>query len=107
MCGGLVKLALNLRNNQKKRSEVESGVTGDYTPTLKSKLGYLRFKSLQALDNGGFEVEETLVFRGVCVNLIKIKPEYLYSVPRVIMPPGIILVAFPTVMPGIFLFSCV
>ena len=36
-------------------------MAGDYSPTLKSELGYLRLESLQALDNGGFEVEETLV----------------------------------------------
>ncbi|KAH9693210.1 FHA domain-containing protein [Citrus sinensis] len=50
---------------QKKRSEVEPGVAGDHTPTLKSESGYLRLESLQALGNGGFEVEETLVFSGV------------------------------------------
>ena len=54
----------------KKRSEVEPGVAGDHPPTLKSKLGYLRLESLQALGNGGFEVEETLVFGGVCINFL-------------------------------------
>ncbi|KAH9750100.1 Endoglucanase 25 [Citrus sinensis] len=39
----------------KKRSEVEPGVAGDHTPTLKSELGYLRLESLQALGNGDFE----------------------------------------------------
>ena len=43
----------------KNRSEVEPGVAGDHTPTLKLELGYLRLESLQALSNGGFEVEET------------------------------------------------
>ena len=64
-------------------SKVEPGVAGDHTPTLKSELGYLRLESLQALGNGGFEVEEIL-FLCVCVltYLIKIKPEYLYGVPR-------------------------
>ena len=46
----------------KKRSKVEPGVAGDYIPKLKSELGYLRLESLQAFSNGGFEVEETLVF---------------------------------------------
>ena len=45
-------------------------MAGDHTPTLKSELGYLRLESLQSLGNGGFEVEETLVFRSVCVNLL-------------------------------------
>ena len=54
----------------KKRSEVEPGVAGDHTPTLKSELGYLRLESLQALGNGDFEVEETLVFCGECVYLL-------------------------------------
>ena len=54
----------------KKRSEVEPGVAGDHTPTLKSELGYLRLESLQALGNGDFEVEETLVFFGECVYLL-------------------------------------
>ena len=45
-------------------------MAGDHTPTLKSELGYLRLESLQALGNGGFEVEETLIFSGVSVNLI-------------------------------------
>ncbi|KAH9679141.1 hypothetical protein KPL71_025996 [Citrus sinensis] len=49
----------------KTRSEVELGVAGDHTPTLKSELGYLRLESLQALGNGDFEVEETLVLSGV------------------------------------------
>lgn len=49
---------------------MEPEVAGDHTPTLKSELGYLRLESLQALSNGGFEVEETLVFRVVCVNLL-------------------------------------
>ena len=55
----------------------------DHTPTLKSELGYLRLESLQALGNGGFEVEETLIFFVVSVltYLIKIKPKYLYGVP--------------------------
>ncbi|GAY46335.1 hypothetical protein CUMW_096280 [Citrus unshiu] len=38
---------------QKKRSEVEPGVAGDHTPTLKSELGYLRLESLQALGVAG------------------------------------------------------
>ena len=55
----------------KKRSEVEPGVAGDHTPTLKSELGYLRLESLQALGNGGFEVEETpSFFGGECVYLL-------------------------------------
>ena len=55
----------------KKRSEVEPGVAGDHTPTLKSELGYLRLESLQALGNGDFEVEETLVsFYGECVHFL-------------------------------------
>lgn len=68
----------------KKRSEVEPGVAGDHTPTLKLELGYLRLESLQALGNGDFEVEGTLVFWRESVHffLIKIKPEYLYGVPR-------------------------
>ena len=45
-------------------------MTGDHTVTLKSDLGYLRLETLQALYNGGFEVEETLAFGGVCVHLI-------------------------------------
>ena len=61
---------------------MESGVSGNHTPTLKSELDYLRLESLQALGNGGFEVEETLIFHGESVfSLIKIKPEYLYGVP--------------------------
>lgn len=44
---------------------MEPGVAGDHTPTLKSELGYLRLESLQALGNGDFEVEETLVFSGI------------------------------------------
>ena len=56
----------------KNRPEVESGVVGNHTPMLKSELGYLRLEI--TLGNGGFEVEETLVFRVVCVNLIKIQP---------------------------------
>ena len=51
-------------------SKVEPGVAGDHTPTLKSELGYLRLESLQALGNGDFEVEETLVFCGECVYLL-------------------------------------
>ena len=54
----------------KKRSEVKPKVAGDHTPTLKSELGYLILENLQALSNGGFEVEKTLVFRVVCVNLL-------------------------------------
>ena len=54
----------------KKRLEVELGVAGDHTPTLKSELAYIRLESLQALGNGGLEVEETLVFPSVCVNLL-------------------------------------
>ena len=54
----------------KKKLEVEPGLASDHTPTLKSELGYLRLESLQALGNGGFEVEETLVFCGECVNLL-------------------------------------
>ena len=49
---------------------MEPGVAGDHTPMLKSELGYLRLENLQALGNGGFEVEEILVFSGVCMNLI-------------------------------------
>lgn len=49
---------------------MEPGVAGDHTPTLKSELGYLRLESLQALGNGDFEVEETLVFSGECVHLL-------------------------------------
>ena len=45
-------------------------MAGDHTPMLKSELGYLRFESLQALGNGDFEVEETLVFGGECVHLL-------------------------------------
>ena len=45
---------------------MKPGVAGDHTPTLKSELNYLKFESLQALGNGGLEVEETLVFL-VCV----------------------------------------
>ena len=54
----------------KKRSEVELGVAGDHTLTLKSELDYLRLESLQALGNEGFEVEETVVFRGESVHLL-------------------------------------
>ena len=69
---------------------MELGVADDHTPTLKSELSYLMLESLPALGNRGFEVEETLDFCGVCVcvcvcvltYLIKMKPEYLYSVPR-------------------------
>ena len=61
---------LKLAKQPKKRSEVEPGVVGDHTSTLKSKLGYFRLESLQALGKGGFEVKETLVFGGVCVNLL-------------------------------------
>ena len=49
---------------------MEPGVAANHTPTLKSELSYLRLESLQALGNGGFEVEETLVFCGECVNLL-------------------------------------
>lgn len=50
---------------------MEPGVAGDHTPTLKSELGYLRLESLQALGNGDFEVEETLVsFYGECVHFL-------------------------------------
>ena len=49
---------------------MEPGVARDHTSTLKSELGYLRLESLQTLGNESFEVEETLVFGGVCVNLI-------------------------------------
>ena len=45
-------------------------MAGDHTVVLKLELDYLRLASLQALNNGGFEVEETLVFGGVCVNII-------------------------------------
>ena len=49
---------------------MEPGVADDHTPTLKSELGYLRLESLQALGNGDFEVEETLVFSGESVYLL-------------------------------------
>ena len=32
---------------------MELGVASDHTLTLKSELGYLRLKNLQALSNGG------------------------------------------------------
>ena len=54
----------------KKRLKVESQVASDHTSTLKSELGYLKLESLQALCNRGFEVEETLVFYGMYVNLL-------------------------------------
>ena len=58
-------------------------MAGDHTPTLKSELGYLRLESIQALGNGGFDVEETLIFPGESIHfLIRIKHEYLYDVPR-------------------------
>ena len=67
----------------KKKSEVEPGVAGDHNSMLKSELGYLTLESLQALSNGSFEVEETLIFPGEYIHLLdKIKLEYLYGVPR-------------------------
>lgn len=41
----------------------------------------------------------------VLTYLIKTKHEYLYGVPRVVVPPSVILLAFSAVMSGIFLFS--
>ena len=64
--------------HRKKRSEVEPGLAGDHTSTLKSELGFLRLQSMQALSNGGLEVEETLALV-MCLldDLIKIKHEFL------------------------------
>ena len=57
---------LKLAKQPKKMSKEEPRVAGDHTPTLKLELGYLKLESLQALGNGDFEVEETLVFCGKC-----------------------------------------
>ena len=83
-------------------------MAGDHTPTLKSELSYLRLESLEALGNGGFEVEETLFFPSESVNLLdKNQTGVFIWCTLVAVPPVVILVAFLAVMSGIFLFSCV
>ena len=86
-------------------------MAGDHTPMLKSKLGFLKLESLQALSNVGFRVEETSAFV-VCVCVLvlmtKIKPEYFIWYASAVVPPSVILLAFLAVMSEIFLsFTCV
>ena len=39
---------------------MESGVVDNYISMLKLELGFLKLESLQALSNGGLEIEEIL-----------------------------------------------
>ncbi|KAK9214688.1 hypothetical protein WN944_006687 [Citrus x changshan-huyou] len=62
----------------KKRSEVEPGVAGDHTPTLKSELGYLRLESLQALGNGDFEEYSYFhAYGGLDVSKISVESKFV------------------------------